>query len=203
MKKFLLYMLIAITGNALGTALMDLSNLGLTAWGSASKNVAVYYDVYLGTAFVILSVIFYTIACLIRKRFDFKELIFSSIALFAFGGLTNFFIEILPPLDATLFIRVILNIFGLLILLFAIAVHIKLNVALQPMDVYLRETQKKVNSIVLGTFITYLSAFLTALIFGLLEGEINGIGFGTILTLTASGFILRFYNKYILSKWTF
>ena len=203
-KWTVLYLLIAVFGNALGTALMANTNMGMTAWGSSAKNVSVFFNVSLGTGFIILSIVFYSTAMIIRKRIILRELILSTIFLFSFSILADFFTALIPDMsEAMLWIRVSFNIIGLLVLMFAIAVHIKVNIAVHPMDVYLREMQIKLNSISLGTYISYFSAFLITIVFGLAKDGIQAIGLGTINTLIFGGVLLEFYNKYILEKWKF
>ena len=51
------YLSIAVVGNALGTALMAETNLGMTAWGSGSLNFSNYFNISLGFGFVILSTV--------------------------------------------------------------------------------------------------------------------------------------------------
>ena len=83
MKK-VLYLVIAVVGNALGTAFMAETNLGMTAWGAGSLNFAKYFDLSLGTGFIILSVFFYLTATIIRRKFILIEMIQSFLFLFSF-----------------------------------------------------------------------------------------------------------------------
>jgi len=195
------FLFIAVIGNSLGTVIMSNTSLGMTAWGSSASNFGNYFNISLGSSFIILSTIFYILAVLIRKEWKCKEFVFSFIFLFSFGSAVNLFELIIPSFNEFHFIiRIALNIFGLLILLFAIAVHIRINIAVHPMDVYMRELHIKFNSIKLGTYICYLSAFIVAIVFGVLEGEIINIGIGTIITIFLSGLIIHFYDEKILQK---
>jgi uncharacterized membrane protein YczE len=195
---------IAVLGNALGTALMDSSNMGLTAWGIGAKNLSLYFDVSLGFGFIILSIFFYSISVIIRKKFILREFIESFAFLIAFSIFTNYFATIMPDISSWNFIiRLFVDTTGLFILLFAIAVHLKVMIAVHPMDVYMKTMQDKMKSVVVGTFFTYSSAFAVAIIFGLLYGNITGIGYGTIMTLLFGGIIIKLYNVFILSFWKF
>ncbi|PAT01426.1 hypothetical protein CI105_06845 [Candidatus Izimaplasma bacterium ZiA1] len=197
-------MIIAVTGNALGTAIMSQTGLGMTAWGSSSSNLAAYFNISLGTGFIVLSAFFYTIAVIIRKKIIIKEMIFSTVFLLSFGYLVNIFLLFIPDFrDLNIIVNFLINIVGLLILLFAIAVHLKVNFAVHPMDVYLKTINEKFNSVIKGTYFSYISAFLVAIVFGLLNGEIQNIGIGTFNTIAFSGIVLNFYYSKVITKWTF
>jgi len=197
-------MIIAVSGNALGTALMSQTGLGMTAWGSSSSNLAAFFNISLGTGFIVLSIFFYTIAIIIRKKVIVKEMIFSTIFLLTFGYLVNIFLYFIPDFTSfNLFIKFVINIIGLLILLFSIAVHLKVNFAVHPMDVYLKTINEKFDSVIKGTYFSYTSAFLIAIIFGLLNGKIQNIGIGTFNTIAFSGIVLNFYYRRVINKWTF
>lgn len=202
--RTVIYLVIAITGNALGTALMANSSLGMTAWGSSASNVGSYFHLSIGLGFIILSVLFYGVSIIIRKKFDFIEFIESTIFLLSFSFLADAFINLLPSfIELNMVYRVMINILGMMILLFSIAVHIRLHRFVHPMDVFLSTIQDKLKSISKGTYFAYFVGFSIAIIFGLLSGEIKDIGFGTVMTLLSSGLVMKYYNKWILDKWNF
>jgi len=202
MKKTIGYLIIAITGNALGTAIMQQTNIGMTAWGSSALNTSNFLGVSLGNGFIILSVFFYIIAVIIARKLHVKAMLLSIVFLLSFAYLTDVFLVLVPNFEHLPYIiRVILNLVGLLILLFSIAVHLRVNIAVHPMDVFLKEVQMKLRSIALGTYLSYFLGFFVGVVFGLLYGSIEGIGLGTIFTLTLSGLIMKYYNQYILDSW--
>ena len=199
MKKTFYYLLIAVLGNAFGTALMAETNLGMTAWGSSAINITNYFSISLGTSFIIISSICYVLAVLIKRKINWYNAIQSHLFLLTFGIVTDLFLYILPSLDQLHnIIRYLLNMIGLLILLFSIALHLEIQVAVHPMDVFLHAVQVKVKNVAYGTYIVYVIAFSIAIAFGLLYGEIQGVGFGTIITVLFGGIIMGFYKKYLL-----
>ena len=201
MRK-IVYLIIAVLGNALGTALMANTFLGMTAWGSAAFNVSNYLGITLGLGFAILSVIFYVSATLIRKKFILRECIESIIFLVSFSFFADRFVDWFPSFVGYHYvIRLLINIVGMLVLLFSIALHIKVKRAVHPMDVFLYVLQEKVKSVRFGTYLAYAIGFSIAVVFGLLHGWIENIGEGTLLTLVCSGLLMDIYNKKILSKW--
>jgi len=60
--------------------------------------------------------------------------------------------------------------------------------------------QKLCKNDAVGTYITYGIAFLLAITFGLLYGEISGIGVGTLITVLFSGLMIKFYNQTLLKN---
>lgn len=202
MKKTIIYLLIAITGNALGTAIMEQTHMGMTAWGSSALNTANYFGISLGNGFIILSTFFYLVAIVLARKIVVKDMILSFIFLFSFAYVTDLFIYMIPDfIDLPYWFRILLNLIGLMILLFSIAVHLRIQIAVHPMDVFLYVMQKKLKNIALGTYLSYFIGFSIGVTFGLLHGSIEGIGIGTIFTLTLSGIIMKLYNQYILENW--
>ena len=200
MRKILV-LIVAVLLNALGQSLMAQTEFGMTAWGMAAVNLEAYIHISLGMAFIILSILSYFVATLMRKRFDLREMIESFLFLFAFGFLTDLFVYLIPSLgDMHIIVRFLCNFLGLLVLLFSISLHLKVNRAIHPMDVYLKEIQIKMNSVRYGTYMSYGSAFIIGAALGLLNGEILGINFGTIYTLLLSGIIFGFYSNVLLKN---
>lgn len=198
------YLVIAILGNALGTAIMAETNLGMTAWGSGAANVGNFLSISVGQAFIVLSVVFYILATFLRRQFILKEMIESIIFLLSFSFLADYFITLMPDLSNLGYaVKLIVNVLGMLVLMFSIAVHIRLHRFVHPMDIFLHVIQKKLKSISKGTYLAYFVGFSFAIIFGLLAGGITDIGIGTVITLVSSGLVMKYYNKCILDKWQF
>ena len=198
MKKILV-LIVAVLLNALGQSLMAQTEFGMTAWGMAAVNLEAFATLSLGLSFIVLSVLAYVFATIIRKRFDAREMVESFLFLFAFGFLTDLFVYLIPNLSSLhLLSRFLFNFIGLLILLFSISLHLKVNRAIHPMDVYLKEIQFKVKSVRFGTYISYGSAFVIGIALGFMNKEILGINFGTIYTLLLSGLIFGFYTNVLL-----
>lgn len=196
MKKRLIYLGYAVLFNALGTAMMAESNLGMSAWGTAAINLSKFLGVSLGVAFNIVAVVFYIFALLIMRRFSVKEALLSFGFSFSFGLFSDIFMYMIPDIPESLVaLRIIINIIGLFVLLFGIAIHLRINLAVHPMDVYLGAVQKAMKSVAKGAYLAYSSAFFVSILFGWLSGGIIGIGLGTLNTLVFGGLILDFYDK--------
>jgi uncharacterized membrane protein YczE len=201
MKRTIFLLICAVIGNALGTALMTNTSLGLTAWGSAAFNIGRFLNISFGTAFIIMAIVFYLIAILISKKINIIETILSFAFLFSFGMLSDLFIWLIPNMTEWNFVlRLVINFIGLGILIFSIALHLKVLIAVHPCDVFLYQMQTVCKNDALGTYITYGIAFLLAITFGLLFGEISGIGIGTLITVLFSGLMIKFYNQTLLKN---
>ncbi len=204
MKRTILYLIIAILGNALGTAIMSSTNLGMTAWGSAASNTGSLLGITLGQAFIVLSVIFYVFATIIRRKFLVYEMFESAGFLLSFSLLSDYFVSLIPELnELPYWLILLINVFGMLILMFSIAVHIRLHRFVHPMDIFLYVIQRKLRSVSKGTYFAYTVGFGIAIFCGLLYGSIEDIGVGTIITLLSSGLVMKYYNKWILDNWSF
>ncbi|GEM_PF-1655718 len=201
MKK-IPYLIVAIIGNGLGSAIMFRTHVGMSAWGTSAANVSYALDITPGMAFIVVSVVFYVVSIVIRKRFVPLEMLLSMLFLLGFSGVLDFFVGVLPDFGVMrLFIRVAINFGGLLILMFSIALHIKVNLAVHPMDVFLKTMQEDVfKNVARGTYVAYGCAFLVAIVFGLIDGEIHDVGIGTVMTLMLGGAIMGFYDRTILKS---
>jgi len=196
------YLILAIIGNGLGSALMFQTHLGMSAWGASASNVSLFFHITPGASFIIISVVFYITAVLVRKKFVWRDFILSTIFLVSFSLVLDLFILILPDFTTlNMVYKLGLNIIGMLILLGAISLHLFVNIAVHPMDVFLQTMQKNVfKNVLYGTYFAYSCAFIIAIVFGLLSGGIRDIGIGTVLTLTLGGLVMAFYDKYIITK---
>ncbi len=196
--KMFKYLSMAVLLNAFGTALMAKSNLGMSAWGSAAINFGKFTSLSLGVSFSIIAVFFYLVALYMVKKFSVLNALYSFAFAFSYGFFIDIFVFILPNTESyPYFGKFLINIIGLLIMCYGIAIHLRINLAVHPVDVYLIAVQKRLNSIAKGTYLAYGSAFLAALIFGYFSGGIIGIGIGTANTLLFAGVILDFYDKRI------
>ncbi len=190
------YLGIAVLFNSFGTALMAKSNLGMSTWGSAAINFSEFTNISLGISFNILAVVFYTVAVLISRKFSLRKAIYSFGFSLSFGLFTDIFIYMLPNIEIMpVWLRLLINIIGLLSMCFGIALHLRINLAVHPIDVFLGTLQALVKNVAKGTYLAYGTAFLVAILFGLLSGSIIGIGIGTINTLLFAGIILGYYDK--------
>lgn len=201
MKKTLTLLTCSVIGNALGTALMTNTSLGLTAWGSAALNIGIFFNISFGTAFIIMAITFYVIAVLLAKRIKMLDALMSFGFLVAFGMLSDLFIWLIPDITGYSYtIRLLVNLLGLIVLVFSIALHLKILIAVHPCDVFLYQMQVKCKNDAMGTYLTFGLAFFLAIIFGYLSGEVSGIGIGTIFAVALSGLLIRFFNQRIIAN---
>jgi uncharacterized membrane protein YczE len=201
MQKKLFILLCSVIGNALGTALMTNTTMGLTVWGSAAKNASIFFNISFGTAFIVLAIAFFAIALMINRHMKPIEMLMSLIFLILFGLLSDLFIFLIPDFSNLHYmIRLAINIIGLVTLMFSIALHLKILIAVHPCDIFLYQMQIVFKNDTLGTYATYSIVFLISICFGLLSGAITGIGVGTLLTLCFSGVLIRFFNRTLLKN---
>lgn len=200
MKKYL-YLIVSVIGNALGTALMANTDLGLTAWGSAAQNFSGLLGISFGTGFIVLATIFYVIAMIIQRKIVLLETGLSFAFLISFGLLSDLFINVIPDMsNLNIVLRILINFLGLAILIFAIALHLKILIAVHPCDIFLYQMQKVFKNDAIGTYFTFFTAFSVTIVSGLLNNEITGIGIGTAFTVLLSGLMIRFYNRVLLKN---
>jgi uncharacterized membrane protein YczE len=201
MKRFG-FLLLAVSGNALGVGLMLETDLGASAWGAAATNVSRLFDWSEGFGFLVVSMVFYAIAIWLRKAFVLWDAIWSIGFLLSFSTLLDLVLWLLPDLSTMdLWVRIAWNVTGLLVLLYSIALHLRLNIAVHPMDVFLQAVQQRTRNVTMGTYIAYACAFLIAVGFGLMAGGVSDIGIGTLLLLVLGGSIMGLYDKWAFFWW--
>lgn len=178
------------------------TNLGASAWGAAATNVSRFFDITEGLGFLVVSLVFYGIAIVLRKSFVLWDALWSLGFLLSFSTLLDGFLWLIPDLSSLeLWSRIGLNVLGLLVLLYSIALHLRLNIAVHPMDVFLQTMQQQLHNVTLGTYLAYAMAFAVAVTFGLFAGGISDIGIGTVLLLGLGGTIMGLYDKWGFFWW--
>lgn len=194
-------LLIAVCGNAFGLALMLETDLGASVWGSAVSNISAFFSITEGVSMIVMSLVFYAIAVLIQQTVSLLDAAMSIAFLVTYGTLLNGFIYLIPNLsELSVIILILLNVVGMLILLFSISLHLHVNRAVHPLDVYMRALQRAFKNVGIGTYVTYGSAFLVAIVFGLLHGTISDIGIGTVMVILFGGAIMEVYDRLLFAK---
>ncbi|MFR3817022.1 MAG: sugar permease, partial [Fusobacterium varium] len=92
--------------------------------------------------------------------------------------------------------RILFFVIGNLILSCGISVYLRLNIAMNPFDQFLKTVNdylipdmKKANYVYLGV------PFIIALLFGIYNKSIQGIGIGTLIMLLFNGSFIKLFNK--------
>lgn len=199
MKNVNKYVLFALSYvlNALGNALTIKGSVGTIVWTSTCENIAFYFNVTIGVATTIISIVMYTVSKLIGKDFKVKDTVICILLSSLFGFLVDMFIYILGPTPSpNVLTNYIYCISGVLLIAMCVSVTIYVNIAFLAIDDFLKNLRHYVfnDNIVLATNSSMLLGFALAIIFGLLNGQILNMTILTILLSLFLGKIIHFFD---------
>ncbi len=195
---------LAIFLSALGNALPAFSGAGAAPWTAAAINLGVLFNLKMGTALNVYFIGFFIFNKIYTKeKLEPKKDLALLIFVILFGVLINIIINalhILPIETSNQIYMAMLSLFGSILLAAAIALFIKANVLILPIDDFIKNltTICKGNFIASG-LISFGLGVIFAVIFGLLHGKILAINYITIINLLFFGSVLNYFNK----KFTF
>lgn len=197
LKKYFLW-IFSIIVNAFGNFLLIKSNMGSGPWIAASMGIAKSSYLQVGVCSIILNFLVYIPIIIISRKFNFFKLCGSFFVAYIFGIFLDFFLNIFDWFSIeNLFFRVAIFLLGDTILSAGISVYMRLNIAVNPFDQFLKTVNeflipdmKKANLVYLGV------PFILAITFGIYNNfDFEGIGFGTIFMFLMNGVLIKFFHK--------
>lgn len=189
-RKIFIY-LIGTIFIALGSSLIILSELGTSTWNAVF--VGLFHSIGLTIGFWSITIFFLFILFnyfLSKGHFEFSALI----TIFLTGLFMDFFIIIVFKnyIPHNLAISWLFLILGLLIFSFGIAFYMKSNIALHPVERFMKVTQKRFrfsyikSRLILEVFACGIALFLKGPIF-----------IGTLIIMLTSGFLINFFTLFL------
>ncbi|MFV0518709.1 MAG: hypothetical protein ACK5LY_00405 [Lachnospirales bacterium] len=198
LRKRQIIFFIGITINAFANALIVKSSLASSSWGIAALNISSTLNISFGIALAILSTfIFISCQLLERKKptiYDILGLICS----FIFSFYIDFFSMLLTPLPSTYAFNLFYTYFGIIILTYSIAIYLKANYIILPMDSSMKTFSDHLfkGNMTKGGYLVFTTALLIALIAGLLGEKLVGFNiYSVIIYFIFSPLISFFMNK--------
>lgn len=199
LKKYSLW-IFSILVNSFGNFMLIKGDIGSGPWVAASMGIADAFTLQVGTCTIILNFLIYIPITIISKKLNIFKLLGSFFVAYIFGIFLNFFLNTLSWVHPeTLITKSLFFIIGNLILSCGISIYLRLNIAVNPFDQFLKTVNdylipdmKKANYVYLGV------PFIIALIFGAYNRSLPGIGIGTFIMLLFNGNFIKFFNKKII-----
>lgn len=197
LKKYFLW-IFSILVNAFGNFLLIKSNMGSGPWIAASMGIAQASHLQIGVCSIILNFLVYIPIMIISKKINLIKLLGSFFVAYIFGKFLDFFLNIFYWLSfENLILRIIIFLIGDIILSAGISIYLRLNIAMNPFDQFLKTINeflipdiKKANLVYLGV------PFILALLFGIYNNfTFTGIGFGTLFMFLFNGIFIKFFHK--------
>lgn len=193
-KRFMLY----LTGLNLIAAAVVLNiryALGVAAFSSVMYSISEIYHISLGTASIICYLVFVLIQCILSKKITLTYIL--EVPLFlAFGLLTDFYDWIIPALDFSFWLRLLLFSMTMFVTAMGVFLCVKTDLVLTPTDGIVKtisEVFRLPFSLVKNTFDISLVAVSVLLCLGN-HTELYGIGVGTVLSALCIGRMIKMYE---------
>lgn len=202
LKKYSFWIL-SILVNAFGNFLLIKSNMGSGPWIAASIGIAKSSHLQIGLCSIVLNFLIYIPIIIISKKFSLIKLIGSFFVAYLFGRCLDFFLNLFSWIEFdNIILRIVIFLIGDTILSAGISVYLRLNIAMNPFDQFLKTVNeflipdiKKANFVYLGV------PLILAIAFGIYNDfDFSGIGFGTLFMFIFNGMLIKFFhNKIYLS----
>ncbi len=197
--KAILVTAISLILNACAGALSIVTMAGTTTWNAASINLGTTFNILEGTAINIFCILLFLASIIIKRKFEpVKDLLSLFISL-NFGMLVNFFLVYV--FGGLTFNNVIVaNIvcaFSIVVICMTISVYLKSNVVLIIFDMFLDTLKKYIfkGNVVYASLFSSLLSLSIAIIFGIINSNIQAISFITIFSAFLLGPIIQFFDK--------
>lgn len=199
LKKYGLW-IFSIIVNAFGNFLLIKSQMGSGPWIAASMGIAYSSNLQIGVCSIILNFLVYIPIIIISKKFQIFKLIGSFFVAYVFGRFLDIYLNIFSWFNPeNILSRGITFLLGDLILSAGISVYLRLNIAMNPFDQFLKTVNEFLISDIKKANYVYLGVpLLIAIIFGIYNDfYFNGIGLGTIFMFFFNGIFINYFNKKI------
>ncbi|MDU1911510.1 YczE/YyaS/YitT family protein [Fusobacterium sp.] len=195
-KKYALW-IFSILVNAFGNFLLIKGDIGSGPWVAASIGMSKIFLLQIGICTIILNFLVFIPIIFISKKFEVFKLAGSFFVAYIFGKFLDFFLNIFSWVHPEHIIsKILFFIIGNLILSCGISIYLRLNIAMNPFDQFLKTVNdylipdmKKANYVYLGV------PFIIALLFGIYNRSLQGIGIGTLIMLFFNGSFIKLFNK--------
>ncbi len=199
-KRLLLYFL-GLNLIAAAIVLNIRFDLGVAAFSSVMYAISEIYKISLGTASIICYLLFVLAQCILSKKVTLPYLLEVPLS-FAFGFLTDLYDFLIPNMDFSVLLRLLL--FSLTMFVTAMGVYlcVKTDVVLTPTDGIVK-TISEVFSLAFSTVKNTfdISMVLISVLLCLMNHtKLYGIGIGTVLSAFCLGRIIKIYEKFLPVK---
>ena len=135
--QLLVYFIFSIFLNSLGNALTVAINLGSALWTAAAVNLSKVMPITLSAMLILSGIIVIVTNIIILRRFDLKRVLGNLIFMVPFSWLVGVFEVQLLKLHITqlpLWVQVILDCLGVVLIAVAISIYQRVNWMLHPVD---------------------------------------------------------------------
>ncbi len=196
-KKQLIFF-IGITLNAIANAFLFKASLASTAWGIAAMNLATTLNITPGFTISIIGCVLFVVCRVIENK---KPTLYSFVGLagsFVFGFYIDFFLNIISILPVSPTLNILYMVFGIILLAFSIAIYLKANYIVLPIDETLKVVSDRFFSgnMAKGGYLIFTIAIMIALVSGFfINHDLKGFSLYSIIIFFAFSPIINYFSK--------
>lgn len=196
----LLWFICSITLNSLGNSFMIIANLGSSPWVAAGQNLASILPFSIGACIIILNFFSFILSYLMKTKFTLVMIIKSIGLAFVYGMLVDLFVYLhhIMFVPENLWIRCLYSLIGLNLIAVAICIYFQSSSVYIPSDYLLKAFGKRMNNYTIGTIICMSIPLSISILISLFQHHLTGIGTSTILFVFGNGFLMDYYNRWIV-----
>lgn len=196
----LLWFICSITLNALGNSFMIIANLGSSPWAAAGQNLAFILPLSIGVCIIFLNFCSFILSYLMKTKFTLGMIIKSMALTFIFGALIDLFVYIhhMMYIPENVWIRCLYSLIGLNLIAVAMCIYFQSSSIYLPSDYLIKAFRNKMNNYTVGTMICTSIPLSISIIIIVFNHHITGLGVSTILFMFGIGFLIDFYNRWIV-----
>jgi len=196
----LLWFICSITLNAMGNSFMIVANLGSSPWTAAGQNLASILPVSIGTWIIILNFCSFILSYLMKTKFTLVMIIKSMALVCVFGMFIDLcvYLHHIIYIPENLWIRCLYSLIGLNLIAVAISIYFQSGSIYLPSDYLIKAFGKRMKNYTVGTIICMSIPLSISILIILFQQHIIGLGISTILFVIGSGFLIDYYNRWIV-----
>jgi len=201
-KQRFWFLIFSIIINSTGNALTISTNLGSAVWTASSVNLADWIHISLGTTLFVYGVVVTIANQFFIGHFDGRRLISNLLYTIPFSYLVQFitvFWNWVGVPNLNLFWRIVLDIFGIMLISAAVSIYQRCNLILHPNDdlSYILRFKFMHGSAILGQWVSYSLPVVITILAVIFTKHLTAVGFGTILALTAQGAMMNWSDTHV------
>jgi uncharacterized membrane protein YczE len=204
-KQRLGFLGLSILMNATGNGLTIATALGSAVWTGSSVNLANWWHISLGTTLLLYGIVITITNQLLLGHFDRRRLISNLLFALPFSylvALMTFFWRQIGVPQTSLIVRLLLDVLGIFIVSAAVSIYQRANLIMHPNDdfAYILRFKYLHGSAILGQWLSYTPPVALTIAAFVATGQLQAIGFGTLVALTAQGALMAWSDRHVFQR---
>jgi uncharacterized membrane protein YczE len=190
----------SISLNALGNSFMINADLGSAPWTAAGQNLETILPLSVGVCIILLNFLSFILSGLMKVKFTFGMIMKSLALAFVFGLSIDLFMYLhhLIYVPENIWIRSLYLLIGINLVALALCIYFQSSSVYLPPDYLLKAFGERMNNYTVGNILFMSIPISISLLIMLFQKNVTGLGIGTMLCMFGMGFLLDFYNRWII-----